>query len=389
MRVLIAFDKFKGSLTALAACDVTARALRARHRRWELDLCPLTDGGEGFVNILTRAAGGQAVPLKVMGPRGGLVDAPLGIVAWQEIPAPARRLLRLPVRTPGSRTTIAVVETAAASGLHLLPLEQHDPWRTTTHGTGQLIRAAAELGAAAIVLGVGGSATIDLGLGALAALGLEFRSAAGGRIRPPLPARWEQIASLEGEVYQSIPPLCIACDVTNPLFGRNGAAAIYGPQKGLVPEDRPRFEAAMRRMSRLLRNHCCRPSFPTVTPGTGAAGGLPFGLMVAAGARLVAGFDLVSAWLDLPARVAAADIVITGEGRFDETSLSGKGPGAVATKARTLGKIVHIFAGSLGVTESSEDWHLHPITPRDCPLERAQREAPELLARSIRAAFYT
>ena len=175
--------------------------------------------------------------------------------------------------------------------------------------------------------------------------------------------------------------------MTNPLLGRNGAAAIYGPQKGLLPDDLLRFEAALRRMARLLCDYCGQPSRLIGTPGTGAAGGLPFGLLVAARARLVAGFALVSAWLDLPARISAADIVITGEGAFDETSLTGKGPGAVATKARTLGKAVHVFAGRLGVTAPGKGWHLHPITPPGCPLERAQREAPEWLARTVRAAF--
>jgi glycerate kinase len=387
VRVLIAFDKFKGSLTAPAACDLAARALRGRHRRWQLDLCPLTDGGEGFVDLLTRAAGGQSMPFKVMGPRGGLIDASLGMVAAPNIRESARQLLRLPDRVSRSKLPIAVIEMAAASGLHLLSPGQYDPWQTTTYGTGQLIRAAAELGAAAIVVGVGGSATNDLGLGALAAVGLEFRGVDGSKIRPPVPARWEQIAGLDGEAFRSIPPLCLACDVTNPLFGSNGAAAIYGPQKGLVPADLPRIEAAMRRMAQLVCDYCRQPLTLTETPGTGAAGGLPFGLLAAASARLVPGFELVSAWLDLPARISAADIVITGEGCFDETSLSGKGPGAVATKARMLGKAVHVFAGRLAVAQPGDGWHLHTITPSGCPLERAQHEAPELLARSIQAAF--
>lgn len=387
MFVLIAFDKFKGSLTAPAACDLAARALRGRHRDWQLDLCPLADGGEGFVDILTKAAGGQLVTFKVTGPRGGLVDASLGMVAMQSIPESARPLLRLPGLALRSMHQIAVVEMAAASGLHLLSPGQYDPWQTTTYGTGQLVRAAAELGAAAILLGVGGSATNDLGLGALAALGLEFRSIDGAKIRPPVPARWEQITSVESEVFPSIPPICLACDVTNPLFGPRGAAAVYGPQKGLQHEDLPRIEAAMRRMARLLCNYCGQPPTLTETPGTGAAGGLPFGLLAGARARLVPGFDLVSAWLDLPARISAADIVITGEGCFDASSLSGKGPGAVATKARTLGKTTHVFAGRLGVTQPGEGWHLHAITPIGYPLEQAEREAPELLVRSIQAAF--
>jgi glycerate kinase len=387
VRVLIAFDKFKGSLTASAACDLAARALRARHRDWQCDPCPLTDGGEGFVDILTKTASGQLATFKVTGPRGGLVDASFGMVAMQSIPESARPLLRLPGSVLQSTHQIAVIEMAAASGLHLLSPRQYDPWQTTTYGTGQLLRGAAELGAGAILLGVGGSATNDLGLGALAALGLEFRCAGGGKIRPPVPARWDQITDLEGEVFSSIPPICLACDVTNPLLGPRGAAAVYGPQKGLQHQDLPRLEAAMERMARLLCDHCGQPPTLPESPGTGAAGGLSFGLLAGARAQLVPGFDLVSAWLDLPARISAADIVITGEGCFDESSLSGKGPGAIAAKARILGKTTHVFAGRLGVAESGNGWHLHAITPVGYPWERAEREAPELLVRSIQVAF--
>jgi glycerate kinase len=276
---------------------------------------------------------------------------------------------------------------AAANGLNLLPPEQQDPWQATTYGTGQLIRAAAELGAAGILLGVGGSATNDLGLGALAALGLEFRDAAGGKIRPPAPVHWQRIAAIEGETFPSIPAICIACDVTNPLLGPGGAASVYGPQKGLRPEDLPRMEAAMERMARLLGEHCRKPPTLTEMPGAGAAGGLPFGLIAGARARLAPGFELVSAWLNLRARITAADLVLTGEGCFDVTSLSGKGPGAVATQARALGKMVHVFAGRLAEDVAGDGCQLHAITPPGYSFAQAKSEAPELLARSLQAAF--
>jgi glycerate kinase len=387
VRVLIAFDKFKGSLGAPQACDLAAGTLRGLHRDWQLDLCPLTDGGEGFVDILTKAAGSQRLSFKVAGPRGGFVDASLGMVAPTKVSASVRHLLSLRDPVLKSGKPVAVIEMAAASGLHLLPREQHDPWQTTTYGTGQLIRASVELGAAAILLGVGGSATNDLGLGALAALGLEFRGCKGGKIRSPTPAQWKRIARLDGGVFPSIPRIFIACDVTNPLLGPRGAATIYGPQKGLRSRDLPRMEVAMKRMARLLCDYRGQPYALMDTPGAGAAGGLSFGLLAGADARLMPGFDLVAAWLDLKARIASADIVVTGEGCFDESSLSGKGPGAVAARAGALGKTVHVFAGSCTAAASSKDWHLHAITPPGYPFERASREAPELLARALRTVF--
>ena len=387
MRVLLAFDKFKGSLSAPQACDLALRALRGRHRDWQLDSCPLTDGGEGFTEILTTAAKGRSPRVDAMGPRGGLVAASVGLIAQEQIPSPVRQWLDPPGTAPESRRPLAVIEMAAASGLHLLPPEQHDPWQATTYGTGQLIRAAAELGAAGILLGVGGSATNDLGLGALAALGLEFRDADGGKIRPPAPVHWHRIAAIEGEVFSSIPPICIACDVTNPLLGPGGAAAVYGPQKGLRPDDLPRMEAAMERMARLLGEYCRKSPALADTPGAGAAGGLPFGLIAGARARLAPGFELVSAWLGLRARIAAADLVLTGEGCFDVTSLSGKGPGAVATQARALGKTVHVFAGRLGEGAACDGCELHAITPPGYSFAQAKGEAPELLARCIQAAL--
>ncbi|MFA5056585.1 MAG: glycerate kinase, partial [Opitutaceae bacterium] len=279
VRILIAFDKFKGSLSASRACELAAWVLRQQHRDWRLDLCPLTDGGEGFTDILTKAAGGRLTAFKVTGPRGGLVDACLGLVAPDHIPLPARQLLHWEDLASKQGKPIAVMEVAATSGLGLLAPEYHDPWQTTTYGTGQLIRAAAELQAAAILLGVGGSATNDLGLGALAALGLEFRSAHGEKIRPPIPASWERIGRLEGEVFPALPPIYIACDVVNPLLGPHGAAAVYGPQKGLGREDLRRIESLMKHMARMLGDYCGQPASLVETAGTGAAGGLPFGLL--------------------------------------------------------------------------------------------------------------
>jgi glycerate kinase len=395
MRVLLAFDKFKDSLTARQACDLAAGVLRDSHRDWSLDICPLADGGEGFAEILTVAAGGKMTRLIVSGPRGNPIEAAFGLVSIDCIPPAARALLALetlPLVPPPSSlagsagaAAVAVIEMAAASGLALLPPELRDPWQTSTHGTGQLIRAAAEAGAAGVLLGVGGSATNDLGLGALDALGLEFRTGTDEKKSPPLPADWSGVARIAGEVPGSIPPIRIACDVTNPLLGPNGAAAVYGPQKGLRPGDRRRLEHESARLALMLCSYCRQPDSLMDAPGAGAAGGLPFGLMTAARARLLPGFDLVAAWLDLESRIAAADLVITGEGRFDESSLSGKGPGAVAARARALGKRVHVFAGEV-TAAACNGLVLHAITPAGTPLPQALREAAGNLAAAIQAA---
>jgi len=329
-RVLLAFDKFKDALTAQEAGGAVAAVLREQQPDRVLDMATLADGGEGFATILTQAAKGHEVAGTTTGPRGGRQPAGFGLVPVAAIPPPARARLQLTAApTPGA--TVTVIEMAAISGLALLPQDQRDPWQTTTLGTGELMRAAAASGAVAVLLEVGGSATNDLGLGALAALGLEFLDAAGRPVHPPVPKNWSRIVRIPGRLAAGLPAVYIACDVTNPLLGPREAAAVYGPQKGLRPADHARLESE--------------------------------------GARL-----------------AAADIVITGEGRFDESSLEGKGPGAVAARALALGKLVHVFAGQVAAT-ARPGLALHAITPTDVPLAQALREAPHHLAASVRAVF--
>ena len=386
MRVLLAFDKFKDSLAARPACEAAAHALRSRHPDWSLDLCPLADGGEGFAEILTAATGCTLSSVSVTGPRGSAVDAYFGLVPWAKIPAPARALLHLPASLPDS-AEIAVIEMAAASGLALLPTDQRDPWKTTTLGTGQLITAAAQAGAAAIVLGLGGSATHDLGLGALSALGLNALSHDGEIIRPPVPARWDLIERITGKISATLPPIRIACDVSNPLLGRNGAAAVYGPQKGLLPADLIRLDHASARIGLLLCAQSGASDALMDQPGAGAAGGIAFGLMAATGAQLLPGFPLVAAWLDLEARIVAADLILTGEGRFDASSLSGKGPGAVAARALARGKPAHIFAGQVTASDARPGLTLHAITPAGQPLPEALAAAEINLTAAVARAL--
>jgi glycerate kinase len=389
MRVLVAFDKFKDSLSARDACDAVARALRSCRADWEVDLCPLADGGEGFAEILTGAAAGELARTPVTGPRGGRIAASLGLVSMAKIPPAALAMLGLP-KFPGRSPQLAVVDMAAASGLGLLAPRSRDPWQTSTIGTGQLIRAAAERGAVAILLGVGGSATHDLGLGALSGLGLRFRTAEGEEVPAPIPAHWREIGRIQGRVPPDLPPIRIACDVPNPLLGSEGAAAVFGPQKGLLARDATRLEGQSERMAGLLCDYCGKPRDLAVSPGAGAAGGLAFGLMVAAGAVLVPGFPLVASWLGLDARLAAADLVLTGEGSFDATSLAGKGPGTLVEWAMALGKPVHVFAGQavpLKLDGRAGSLAVHSVNPPGTPLDLALRETADNLASAVRLAF--
>ncbi len=385
MRALLAFDKFKDALSAPAISAAAAEELRVLHPDWELDLCPLTDGGEGFAEILTHAADGHLRRVRVHGPRGEPVDAAFGLVPLARITPATRAWLDLPAGLAAD-APIAVVEMAAASGLALVPKEQRDPWHASTFGTGELLRAAAHAGAAAILLGIGGSATNDLGLGALAALGFEFHDADGRPLASTAPASWPSVARIQKNISPLLPPVRIACDVTNPLLGPAGCAAVYGPQKGLRPGDRARLEHESARLARLLSGHCAQPETLVDTPGAGAAGGIAFGLMTAAGAQLLPGFALVSAWLGLDARLAAADLVLTGEGRFDGSSLTGKGPGAIAARAMALHREVHVFAGTI-TASPPPGTRAHAITPAGLPLDQALAATASLLRAAIRRQF--
>ena len=379
-RVLIAFDKFKDALTARQACEMAAKALQATHPGWQLDLCPLADGGDGFCETLTRAAQGRFDPIVCTGPRGNTVNAQIGYVDPVEINQKLRGTLKCPDEGP-----IAVIEMASASGLALLPLNQRDPWQTSSRGTGELLATAVKTGATTLLLGVGGSATNDLGLGAIEALGFKFYDDRGELVVNPVPTRWEQIVRVEGRIL--LPRLLIACDVTNPLLGPTGAAATFGPQKGLREDDLPRLEQQAKRISELLCDACGQSRSLREVPGTGAAGGFAFGLMVAAKAELISGAALVSDWLDLPTRIAAADIVITGEGRFDRTSLTGKGPGALIRAAVNLGKPIHVFAGSIDSVIPLEGLTATAISPSSLPLAETIARTEEFLSRAIAAAF--
>lgn len=378
MHILAAFDKFKDSMTAAAACQAAAAGVRTVFGdQITITEAPLTDGGEGFCKILTNSAAGHIEYHKVAGPLGEEIDAPIGWVDARKLSAGANKLL--PFR--GKR--LAVIEMAAAAGLEMVPNEQRHPRNCTTRGVGELIRIAIALEADAILLGIGGSATSDLGLGALEALGIHTVSHNGQTISTITPEQWPFIDEMTGSIDVTPPPIFIACDVDNPLLGDRGAAAVYGPQKGLLPDEIEAFETESKRMAELLCQHCEQPTSLMQVPGSGAAGGIGFGLQVACGAQYVAGFELVTEWLDLASKVIAADLILTGEGKFDESSLAGKGPFALLEQAHACGKQSIVFAGAVDaiavqkVAEMFPQSATYSITPPACPL-------PEALANGAR-----
>jgi glycerate kinase len=387
MRVLIAFDKFKGALTAEQACAVVADVLRLAHPDWELDPCPLTDGGDGFAEILTRACGGvvRDAPVEAVG--GGSVVAKFGLTTLGSIRAGARAMLDVP--SLSATTPVGIVEMAQASGLSLLPPASRDPRWVDTRGTGQLIRAAMAAGADCVILGVGGSGTHDLGLGALTQLGLHLWAADGVALPSASPGYWRRIQRMTGAPGAGLVPIRIACDVSNPLLGPTGATATYGGQKGLRAEDQPWLESETARVSALLGAHCGAPASLRDVPGAGAAGGIAFGLMCAAGARLVSGFALVSESVGLDARLRAADVVVTGEGRFDATSMTGKAAGEVVRRATQLGKPVHVLAGQVAFGDRIPGLLFHPVTPPDVDLADALRDVHDHLAATATRVFRT
>lgn len=386
-RVLVCFDKLKGALTAGEAGEIAAAVIRRARPAWEVDVANLSDGGDGFCRVMTEAVGGTLHEVEASAAiydatrRPERVTTQLGLVELAGLPRSVRRRLGL----GSSRGRLAMIEMAAVNGLAQVPEGRRDVWRASSYGTGELILAAVARGADAVLLGVGGSASSDLGLGALSALGCRFLDTAGERLEPPLPLDWPRIAAVSGRVPRGLVPLRVACDVENPLLGPCGAAAVYGPQKGLRPEDVPRFDAESARMVQLLCEHLGVDVAIANAPGAGAAGGVGFALMAAANARLVPGFELVADALSLDARLHRADWVITGEGRFDASSLSGKGPGALLERARRRGQRCAVFAGSIAPTarDVTGRCDLVAISAPGAPLEEAMAHTRQNLAAAV------
>jgi len=311
VKIVVAPDKFKGSLSAHEAAAAIGVGLRQVFPGAEIVEVPIADGGEGTMGLVSGLLGAEEREVRVRGPLGEVVTARYGLA--------------------GER---AVMEMSAASGLLLVAEERRDPWAATTFGTGEMIRDALASGAKQVMVGIGGSATNDGGRGMAEALGFEFLLGPDGvltGIIPPLVRPGEQASFV------------VACDVSNPLLGVAGCTRVYGPQKGIRKEDFARHERRLADLVEVVRRDVAQVAADA--PGAGAAGGLGFGLMAFCGAGLRPGFDLVAELTGLEAEIGTADLVITGEGSMDAQTLMGKGPAGVADLARAAGKPVVAFCG--------------------------------------------
>ncbi len=323
MRVLVAPDDYKGTLSAVEAVEAIAAGWRDAAPDTELDLAPLSDGGPGFLAVLHASLGGELVEMEVSGPLGGRVRAQL---------------------LEGGAT--AYVESAQACGLHLVVAADRDPARADTAGVGELVAAAARRGARRVVVGLGGSGSNDGGSGALRGLGWRLLDIAGA----PLPrggAALAGLARLEAAAPLGV-DLLVATDVDNPLLGPDGATAVYGLQKGLPEEQVPVLDAALARLADVAARDVPGAAGRAAMPGAGAAGGLAYGLLLAGGCR-VSGIALVREVVRLDARAAVADLVVTGEGSFDAQSLRGKAVTGVAEAAALAGVPCIVLAGQVHV----------------------------------------
>ncbi|MTV36530.1 glycerate kinase [Duganella radicis] len=365
MKIVIAPDSFKESLTAMAVANEIEAGFREIFPDAEYRKLPVADGGEGTVQAMIDASGGQLLALQVTGPLGEPVSAFYGLM--------------------GDGQT-AVIEMAAASGLELVAPSQRNPLRTTSYGTGQLIRNALDAGARRFVLGVGGSATNDGGAGMLQALGGRLLDANGAE----LPAgggalnRLDRIdlSGLDARIGDCA--FDVACDVSNPLVGPQGASAIFGPQKGATPDMVAQLDDNLRHYAAVIARDVGQDVADV--PGAGAGGGIGAAMMVFLGGRLRPGSEIVTAAVGLDAAIADADLVITGEGRIDGQTIHGKTPVGVARVAQRHGKPVIAIGGSLGT--GAEAVHGHGIAAvfgsvsRPCTVEQALAAA----AGNVRAA---
>lgn len=363
MKIVLAPDKFKGSLSAPQVCEAMRAGIRRVRPDAQIDACPMADGGEGTVAAMIAATGGRFETRRVTGPLPEMkVDATLGV--------------------PGDGRT-AVVEMAAASGLALLKPEDRNPLNTTTFGTGQLLMAAAEMGVHEIILGIGGSATVDGGIGCAQACGLPVLLEGGEPVSPTEPLCGRDLPKVimikhgRGSAIERV-RIRVACDVVNPLFGPTGAARVFGPQKGATPQQVQWLDDALRGLAERTGKLA-----EAQVPGAGAAGGLGFGMLAYFGAMLQSGAEILIDATRLRERLQGADLCITGEGRLDAGSLHGKAPIAVARLCKSLGAPCVAVVGSVG--EGADLSHGEGISDyiaiadSTFPLDESIRRAAELV----------
>ncbi len=369
MRVLIATDSFKGSLKSLEAADLIEKGIRRVYGAAQVEKIAIADGGEGTVEAIVESLKGEYRYAEVSDPIGNKVRARYGIVNGDT----------------------AIIEMAEASGLYLVPKDKRNPLTTSTYGTGELIRDAMSLGCRKIILGIGGSATNDGGMGMAAALGVKFLDKngnhlemGGGSLNKLQRIDLSGIIPLVGETE-----FVVACDVNNPLCGERGASRVFGPQKGASPEMVEMLDKNLLHYADIIRKDLSQDVKDT--PGAGAAGGLGAGLMVFCKAKLTKGIDIVLNTINIDDRIKEADIVITGEGRLDEQTAYGKVPVGIGLRAKKYGKPVFAVAGSIAkgaglVYQHGIDAAMSSITS-PMTIDEAIRESPRLIEEASERLF--
>ena len=370
LRIVIAPQAFKQSVGARAAALAVRHGVLRAVPDAAITLVPVADGGDGTLAALIDTTGGQYFQAPVAGPLGESRTAQWGVM--------------------GDGQT-AVIEMALASGLALLADDRRNPRRATTYGAGQLMRAALDAGYTRIIVGLGGSATNDGGTGMASALGVRFLDAKGDELEPGGAA----LANLRTIDITNIHPglanatVTGATDVTNPLCGDTGASAIFGPQKGATPELVAELDGCLANLARVIQ----KDLGPDVadTPGSGAAGGLGAGLIAFANAELRSGIDMVCDALDFDRHAAAADLVITGEGRADRSTAFDKAPVGIARRSKAFGVPTILLAGSLGPGYDVLYRHgidaIIPIAEEPVSLETSLTMGAELLERAAERAI--
>ena len=342
MKVVVAIDSFKGSLSSMEAGQAIAEGVKRVYQNAEVVVRPLADGGEGTVEALVEGMGGIFVTKEVTGPLGEKVDAVYGVIESEE---------------DSSKT--AIIEMSAAAGITLVPEKSRNPMNTTTYGVGELILDAIERGCRHFIVGIGGSATNDGGVGMLQALGYDFLTREGKAISYGGDGLRE-LASIEDvNVHPKLKECTfkVACDVTNPLCGENGSSAIFGPQKGATPEMVQELDQLLLHYAELSKE--MNANADRFYPGTGAAGGMGFAFLTYTNAALESGIQIVLTETKLEELIKTADFVVTGEGRLDGQTALGKAPIGVASLAKKHQKKVLAFAGA--VTPDAKECNQHGI----------------------------
>lgn len=372
MKVTIAIDSFKGSLSTFQAGEAAAEGVRAVYPNAQITVCPLADGGEGTVDAIIAATGGELVEVTVHNPIGELIKSSYGII-------------------PHTKT--AIIEMSAAAGITLIDEKDRNPLNTTTYGVGELIADAIAKGCRKFVVGIGGSATNDGGIGMLQALGFAFLDKNGNQVAFGAKGLADIVAIKTDNALKELKQcaFCVACDVNNTLCGENGCSAVYGPQKGATQAMIKDMDAWLGKYAQLTKEVI--PTSDANVPGTGAAGGLGFAFLSYLDAALQSGIGLVIKETNLEEHVKDADVVVTGEGRLDGQSYMGKAPIGVAKLAKKYHKPVVAFSGC--VTDDAVNCNEHgidaffPILRTPCTLQEAMdcKQAYENLKATAQQVF--